>query len=101
VLPGTDLAQAAAIAEACRACVEAMAIPHAHSKVHQVVTLSAGVATMIPDSEISRRSLIAAADKALYQAKREGRNRVLLGGNSTVKYFQPFSEKISVVAPPC
>jgi diguanylate cyclase (GGDEF)-like protein len=77
LLPGTDLAQAAAIAEACRARVESLGIPHGHSKSGLVVTVSAGVAAMVPDDEKGRRSLVEAADQALYQAKWEGRNRVV------------------------
>lgn len=83
VLPGIDLVQAASIAEACRACVESLEIPHSHSKVHKVVTVSAGVATLVPEHDISMKSLVAAADNALYQAKREGRNRVVMGCSTT------------------
>jgi diguanylate cyclase (GGDEF)-like protein len=82
LLPGAELAQAAAIAEACRGSVESMVILHGHSKVSNVVTVSAGVATMAPDSDTSRRDLVEAADKALYRAKSEGRNRVV-PANST------------------
>jgi len=89
ILPGTDLIQAASIAEACRACVESMEIAHNDSKVHKVVTVSAGVATLVPEHGISRRSLVAAADKALYQAKREGRNRVVLGRSTAETEYAP------------
>ncbi|HBG06447.1 MAG: hypothetical protein A2075_13090 [Geobacteraceae bacterium GWC2_58_44] len=82
LLPGTDMAQAAAIAEACRVCVESLEIPHSRSKVSDVVTISAGVATMVPDHDTGRRELVEAADKALYQAKSEGRNRVVLGSSA-------------------
>lgn len=83
LLPGTDLVQAAAIAEACRGGVEALKIPHCHSKVSAVVTVSAGVATMVPDSDTSRRDLVEAADRALYRAKLEGRNRVVLESSAS------------------
>ena len=78
LLSGTEQAQAATIAEACRACVESMKIPHGHSQASNVVTVSAGVATMVPNTDTSRKALVEAADKALYQAKREGRNLVVL-----------------------
>ena len=80
---GTELVQAATVAEACRASVESLKIPHNHSTVSNVVTVSAGVAAMIPDSDTSRRALIEAADKALYQAKRDGRNLVVLGSSAS------------------
>jgi len=85
LLSGTELADAAIIAEACRATVEALKIPHGHSKVSDVVTVSAGVATMVPDGDTSRKALVEAADKALYRAKADGRNRVVLGSNTRVE----------------
>ena len=85
LLSGTELTDAAAIAEACRACVESLKIPHGNSKVSDVVTVSAGVATMTPDGDTSRRALVEAADKALYRAKAEGRNRVVLGSITSVE----------------
>ncbi|GAC1450793.1 MAG: hypothetical protein NVS2B14_15270 [Chamaesiphon sp.] len=42
------------------------------------MTLSFGVSSIIPSSESSSAMLIAAADKALYQAKAEGRDRIIL-----------------------
>jgi diguanylate cyclase (GGDEF)-like protein len=92
LLPGAELAQAAAIAEACRGSVESMVIRHGHSKVSNVVTVSAGVATMAPDSDTSRRDLVEAADKALYRAKSEGRNRVVPASSArSVKTVQLLS----------
>ncbi len=76
VLAGTHRAGAAAVAEALRARVESLNIPHAGSRVSDRVTISLGVATMIPVRESSRVALIAAADRALYDAKHKGRNRV-------------------------
>jgi diguanylate cyclase (GGDEF)-like protein len=78
LLPDTELADAATIAEKCRACVESLNIPHGHSTVCDVVTISAGVSTMVPDGNTSRKALVEAADKALYRAKADGRNRVIL-----------------------
>jgi len=77
LLPDIDLDQAAGIAEECRSAVESLKIPHDHSAVANVVTISAGVSTMVPEMDISSKILIAAADRSLYQAKREGRNRVV------------------------
>jgi diguanylate cyclase (GGDEF)-like protein len=76
VLAGTHRAGAAAVAEALRARVEGLDIPHAGSRVSDRVTISLGVATIVPVRETSSADLIAKADRALYEAKRAGRNRV-------------------------
>ncbi|GJD96400.1 GGDEF domain-containing protein [Methylobacterium iners] len=73
LLPGSDLATALKAAESLRAAIEAAAIPH--PAVGGVVTASFGVASILaPGADVS--ALIAAADGALYAAKRAGRNRV-------------------------
>lgn len=76
VLPQTDAAGAAGIAERVVATISALGLPHADSDVAQVITISAGHATLIPKPEQSLRDLILLADGALYQAKRGGRNTV-------------------------
>jgi diguanylate cyclase (GGDEF)-like protein len=83
LLYGTELAQAATIAEACRACIESLEMPHSYSKVSNVVTVSAGVTSIVPGHDTSRRTLVEEADKALYQAKWGGRNRVALGSHTS------------------
>jgi diguanylate cyclase (GGDEF)-like protein len=76
LLPETDIKGAGAVAEAMRLAVVALGIPNAASTVADRVTLSAGVAATVPEKSTAVKDLIAAADKALYQAKKEGRNRV-------------------------
>ncbi len=76
VLAGTHPAGAAAVAEALRSRVEGLDIPHAGSRVSDRVTISLGVASMVPVRESSPADLISKADRALYEAKRGGRNRV-------------------------
>ena len=78
ILPETDAEVALAVGEAMRARIEGLRIDHAWSSVAQVVTISVGVACVIPprDSEAGIPALIKAADDALYRAKEAGRNRV-------------------------
>ncbi len=78
LLPGSDAPHARDLAETIRLEVELLAITHAYSKVAPVVTISAGVAAMIPIYGNTPGELVAAADRALYHAKQTGRNRVSL-----------------------
>ncbi len=76
VLPDTDLNGAIEIAERMRAKVEALAVPHEYSPTAGVVTISIGVATLIPSRGMSPSTLIRLVDTALYSAKHAGRNMV-------------------------
>ncbi|MDO3678417.1 sensor domain-containing diguanylate cyclase [Paenibacillus ehimensis] len=77
VLPVTDGRGALYVAERMRSEVELLRIPHRGSAVSSYVTASLGAATMIPVRDVSPRELIIRADKALYRAKQEGRNRAI------------------------
>ncbi|WP_054974048.1 GGDEF domain-containing protein [Paenibacillus sp. A3] len=81
VLPVTDGRGALYVAERMRSEVERLRIPHRGSAVSSFVTASLGVATMIPVRNVSLRELIIRADKALYRAKQEGRNRAIAYGD--------------------
>ncbi len=76
ILPATSSAGATAIAEALRMKVEALMIPHEASATARFVTISIGVGTGVPQEGSPSGYLIERADKALYLAKQEGRNRV-------------------------
>lgn len=78
VLPKANLAMALAAAERVRLAIAALQIPHADSSAAAVVTASLGVASLAVQAGQVDASLIRSADDALYQAKREGRNRVAL-----------------------
>jgi diguanylate cyclase (GGDEF)-like protein/PAS domain S-box-containing protein len=77
VLPDTSPEGALHVAENLHGAVERLHLPHVKSDTSKHVTVSLGVATMKPDAQASIPAvLIAAADKALYQAKTQGRNRI-------------------------
>jgi diguanylate cyclase (GGDEF)-like protein len=75
VLPDTDLVRARVVAERVRAAVEALDEPHAAAP-RGFVTVSIGVAAVVPTSTGSADELMRSADAHLYEAKRAGRNRV-------------------------
>ena len=86
ILSNTDIKVAADIAEQMRRGIEKLGILHNGSVVKDYVTASFGVASVIPDFETEKTSLIAKADHALYQAKQSGRNSVATATNGTVYY---------------
>lgn len=89
VLPATDMVGAKAVAVAIRRQVALLKMVHEDSQVSPYVTLSMGVASIIPNHRFSPKQLLLQADNALYKAKQHGRNRVCsylqrnLGGSAT------------------
>jgi diguanylate cyclase (GGDEF)-like protein len=75
LLPGADAAEAHQLAERARREIEALRIAHEAAPCG-FVTLSVGIATFAPEEAVSEQALIEAADAALYEAKRRGRNIV-------------------------
>lgn len=75
ILPSTEQEGAIQVAQAIQIGVRELAIAHSSSTVNAIVTVSLGIATTIPSPITSPGLLITAADKALYQAKHEGRDR--------------------------
>lgn len=75
VLADTDGKGAAFVAQGVCDAVRRLEIPHCNSSASEHVTLSLGVAVVLPGAEGSPQSLIEMADKALYRAKETGRNR--------------------------
>jgi len=78
LLPHTGTGGVLTVAERIRGEVEKLGIEHAAAPSGRCVTLSLGVATLVPERHAPPAALVAAADAALYQAKRDGRNRVRL-----------------------
>jgi diguanylate cyclase (GGDEF)-like protein/PAS domain S-box-containing protein len=96
ILPGTHVKGAERVAKELKEAVEALALEHKSSTVSRHVTLSFGVAAMVPSPELSLKALIETADRALYRAKAQGRNRIVCLGEGS-DAGEPPDEKI---APP-
>ncbi|MDX2096599.1 MAG: PleD family two-component system response regulator [Leptolyngbyaceae cyanobacterium bins.59] len=75
LLPSTALEGAMHVANKLRSAVKALQIPHLRSPLEQQVTISLGVSCTVPTQDEAPATLIAAADRAVYRAKAEGRDR--------------------------
>jgi diguanylate cyclase (GGDEF)-like protein len=76
LLPGLSLERAAALADEARKAVEDLLINHSESPCGHV-TVSIGVESVVPEKFQAAADLVEAADNALYDAKRRGRNNVV------------------------
>jgi diguanylate cyclase (GGDEF)-like protein/PAS domain S-box-containing protein len=77
ILPNTPLWGALCVSQAVLERIRQLNLPHPQSLVSDRITASLGVATMIPQPSASPEILLEAADRALYQAKSKGRDRVV------------------------
>ena len=77
ILSNTNMEGALQVAADIQTAIANLAIPHDNSDVSDLVTLSMGVASLIPTSERSPKDLISRADQAMYTAKNRGRNRAI------------------------
>ncbi|WP_171038092.1 sensor domain-containing diguanylate cyclase [Aquibacillus sediminis] len=76
ILPETNQQGACYIGERVRKEINSQNIPHESSEIKTNVTVSIGIATLIPSDDLSPTNLIEMADVALYKAKNRGKNRV-------------------------
>jgi diguanylate cyclase (GGDEF)-like protein len=77
-LPETSSATALDVAERLRQSVEGLVVPSQHRDIR--VTISIGVAT-VKDKTADLAALIDAADEALYEAKQQGRNKIIVSSS--------------------
>lgn len=77
ILPNTHPDGAIVIAQYMHEAIYQLQILNLHSSVSQYVTLSIGVSGIIPNGNHTPEDLIAVVDKALYQAKQQGRNQTV------------------------
>lgn len=77
LLPQINLQEAKSVAENIQTAIRHQII-HAYSTINDYVSLSIGIASIIPNSEFSPDFLVKQADKALYKAKQQGRNRIII-----------------------
>lgn len=76
LLPDTDREGALIVAIAMKEEVDALKLLHGSSSVSPRVTVSIGVESAVPNEDMEVEQLIDEADRALYRAKQEGRNRI-------------------------
>ncbi|OIQ99391.1 phytochrome-like protein cph2 [mine drainage metagenome] len=79
LLPETDQSAALKVAERCDNLIRKLKIPHEKSEISPLLTVSIGVGTITPSTEMAAENFIQAVDKLLYAAKQKGRNRIESG----------------------
>jgi diguanylate cyclase (GGDEF)-like protein len=91
LLPGIDIERATALADEARSSIQDLLITHAEAS-SGIVTISVGVETLVPKPDQPAADLVEAADRALYAAKRRGRNAVVTLASlllSAASWFKP------------
>lgn len=76
ILPDTNSNGTKVIAQSIKDAIKNKAIPHKASQVNDIVSMSFGTATVIPNDSLNCESFIEMADKALYQSKKNGRDMI-------------------------
>ena len=92
ILPNTEGSGALKIAQLIQDQIRQLQSPHVKSDVSPYITLSLGISSIIPSGMTSSEQLVNAADCALYQAKQQGRNQIIVNTNINPKKTQPLQE---------
>ena len=82
IMPGATVQKAQETADSILTAIREARMAHARSPVALVVTVSLGVAAGTPGATDDREHLIKAADVALFEAKHQGRNRVMMSSSA-------------------
>lgn len=82
ILPETNEASALKIAERCRHQIFKEQITHAKSEVSQILTISMGVGSITPTQGDAPKAFLESVDTLMYQAKRNGRNRMMVASSN-------------------
>jgi diguanylate cyclase (GGDEF)-like protein/PAS domain S-box-containing protein len=81
IMPETDQKGARKVAERLRSVLAELRLHHGAASAGPLVTLSIGIATIVPSEEVCPDLLLTQADQALYAAKHSGRNCVVSADN--------------------
>jgi len=92
ILPNTDGSGAVQVAQLIQEQIRQLQSPHVKSDVSPYITLSLGISSIIQSCKMSSEQLVNAADRALYQAKQQGRNQIIINTNINPKKTQPLQE---------
>ncbi|MFJ5715110.1 diguanylate cyclase domain-containing protein [Neobacillus sp. NPDC093127] len=76
ILPSTKTKDGMKVAQHIQETIQSLRIPHSSSEIADIVTLSIGLATIVPTSSATPQALIKMADSALYLSKSNGRNTI-------------------------
>jgi diguanylate cyclase (GGDEF)-like protein/PAS domain S-box-containing protein len=93
IMPETDQKGAGKVAERLRAVLAKLQLKHGAEGAGSLVTLSIGIATLVPDETVCADSLVMQADEALYAAKHTGRNRMVCAENILAALAQSVAER--------